>query len=633
MPTIGILLHDVTIMNKQKQIEFVIKEGCLRDIINPTEEVHIPDGVVSINMGNFRSNTTTKTIHIPATLMYIGDLQYCNIESIVVDSANSMYSSYDGVVYDKCQQTLVACPSHKRGQHRMPSSCRSIASNALCRSCLDELIINEGLTTICDAAFADSCIKSWPVIPRSVNDIKGNPFDGEWSVQDIRVYKNSYAHSFAKKHKIRYRCVPENGETTWSEHEWKSAMSNCRFHNNQAGIDNLKMQAMGNTQVIFHTELYMTAHGHLVTPPFVKTFSCKDYHEVLPVQKNKCLYNTEIRLSCVDTLTLARRLKHIDGSVCVLGMVPANFHFETEGIAQLWVRTDYATRSWSDESYFIPRVTVFRDSEENGYRLLKHPYHINLVTIPYTTDIEMLRNMFRIAKDNEQETLVVEPFLGMAPWSACHYSGLFDMILKDEFKNTFKRVYFALPKEKYEAGEYAMFKTVFEENYNALYFMPNGLLRIDKAPVRGIKIHSEEFKGSLCWSLYSDGTLEISGTGRMPDYTNHWDCYFGENQAPWIGCEKYGVMPYKLHICEGVTYVGANAFESFGCLKEVHLANSVQNLGKQAFYYCFNIQRINIPNMMDIEQFKVAELPMVCNNKYIRRGDLLLSNGNQQRNT
>lgn len=48
----------------------------------------------------------------------------------------------------------------------------------------------------------------------------------------------------------------------------------------------------------------------------------------------------------------------------------------------------------------------------------------------------------------------------------------------------------------------------------------------------------------------------------MPDYINHLDCYFGEGQAPWIGCERYGVIPHILRIEEGITHVGANAFES-----------------------------------------------------------------------
>lgn len=612
--------------NEQKQTEFIIEDGCLCDIINQTEEVYIPEGVISINRGTFRSNEITKTIHIPSTLKDIGDLQYCNIETIVVDSANSLYSSYDGVVYDKWLHTLIACPSGKHGKHYMPSSCKSIASSAFCCSCLDELIINEGLTTICNYAFGDCFIKSWIVIPRSVTNIEGNPFDGEWNCVSICVYKDSYAHSFAKKHKIRYRCVPKNGEIVWSEHEWENDISNCRYRNDIAGIKNLKEQAKGNSQMIFHHKLDMTAHGHRVMPPFVWSFNDISYDEILPYQKNPVVYNTEFRLTQVDTLTLARRLEHVDGQVCVLGMIPTDLSKKSECLEQLRIRSDYATRSWANKTYFIPKVTVFRDSEDNGYRLLKHPYHINMVTIPNTTDIDVLRNMFRVAIKNRQETIVVEPFLGEMPWSASHYSGLFDMILKNEFPNAFKRVYFALPKGKYVDAEYEMFKTAFEENHNAISFVPEGLLRIDKDSIQGVKIHSSRFHANLYWSLYSDGTLEISGIGRMPDYTYHWDSYFGENQAPWIGCEKYGVMPYKLRIDEGITYVGANAFESFGCLKEVYLSNTVQGLGKMAFFDCFNIQQINIPPMLDIEQFNIAELPMVYNNEYVRRGNMLLSN-------
>lgn len=125
-----------------KEIEFVIENGCLRNIKNQTNEVYIPDGVISINLGSFRSNKTTKIIHVPASLMYIGDLQYCNtIEKIIVSSENPFYTSYDGVVYDKGMEKVIACPSHKPGVHIMPSSCREMASSAFCCSTLDELCI------------------------------------------------------------------------------------------------------------------------------------------------------------------------------------------------------------------------------------------------------------------------------------------------------------------------------------------------------------------------------------------------------------------------------------------------------------------------------------------------------------
>lgn len=62
-------------------------------------------------------------------------------------------------------------------------------------------------------------------------------------------------------------------------------------------------------------------------------------------------------------------------------------------------------------------------------------------------------------------------------------------------------------------------------------------------------------------SIFSDAQTIIALFIRMPDYINHWDSYFGEGQAPWIGCDKYGIMPYKLRICEGISYIGTNALK------------------------------------------------------------------------
>lgn len=141
---------------------------------------------------------------------------------------------------------------------------------------------------------------------------------------------------------------------------------------------------------------------------------------------------------------------------------------------------------------------------------------------------------------------------------------------------------------------------------------------------KGKLLHREMFAMNQYWSLYEDGTLEISGNGAMPDYTNHWNSYFGEGHPQWIGCEKYGVMPYRLVIDHGITYVGANAFESFESLKEVYLADTVIKLGNMAFYNCFNIQKINIPTYLNIVDFKKAELPMVYEKSFVQVDNWLI---------
>jgi hypothetical protein len=149
-----------------------------------------------------------------------------------------------------------------------------------------------------------------------------------------------------------------------------------------------------------------------------------------------------------------------------------------------------------------------------------------------------------------------------------------------------------------------------------------GLTNFDKK--RGKLLHQKSFGNGLLWSLYGDGTLEISGHGPMPNYTNHWDSYFGEGQPDWIGCEVFGVMPFRLIIDNGITYVGDNAFESFGCLKEVWLADTITKLGKMAFFDCFHIERINVPPYMNFNDFERAELPLFYNKSYVRINNWLV---------
>ncbi len=602
-------------INNTSSIEFIVNDGCLLKINNPQPEVWIPEGVVSLGPDVFNSDKISEIIHFPSSLVSYTyrSLIFRHQHTIIVDENNPVFSSYDGVLYDKKLTALICCPMAKKGVHRMPTTCRTIGAGAFCCSELDELIINNSLTTIEESAFADCFIKAWPIIPRSVVSIEGNPFEGEYSYQDIRVYKDSFVHHFAKKHKVRYRCVPEHGETVWSEHEWIESFNRSRFRNDEEEMDKLRNEVYFNNYSIYHGQKYMTAHGHCVDVHFDPNVneSKRVYEDLLP--KTSCMpaYETEIRISPVDAITLARKLKQIDGNVCLLGMVNES-HDQCE---QLWLRTDYAKWCFQYKPCFLPHMTAFRDSEKEGYRLLKHPWHFNLITIPVTTDLEELCNLFRIAIDNNQETLVVDPFLETMPFSAAHYSGLFKMILEKEFKQCFKRVYFALPNEKYDDSTYHMYELEFTENQYAKTFEVVRSLR-KECTTKANRIHSSKFYENLIWSLYSDGTLEISGTGRMPDYINHWDSYIGEGQAPWIGCEKYGVLPYKLRICDGITYVGANAFESFGCLQEVELADSVRELGKMAFFDCFHIVKINIPSRMDLKQFDVAELPLYYNGQY-----------------
>ena len=116
----------------------------------------------------------------------------------------------------------------------------------------------------------------------------------------------------------------------------------------------------------------------------------------------------------------------------------------------------------------------------------------------------------------------------------------------------------------------------------------------------------------LTWSLSDDGTLTISGTGKMKDYGDN----YGMSVAPWYvgssqvktviiedgvtsigdrafdGCTKLT----RVVIPDSVTSIGSCAFQSCDSLTSVTMQNGVTDIGDNAFTYCKNLTSVTIPN-------------------------------------
>ncbi|MGN0006248.1 MAG: leucine-rich repeat domain-containing protein [Candidatus Gastranaerophilaceae bacterium] len=90
---------------------------------------------------------------------------------------------------------------------------------------------------------------------------------------------------------------------------------------------------------------------------------------------------------------------------------------------------------------------------------------------------------------------------------------------------------------------------------------------------------------SVTWTLNSEGTLTISGTGAMYNY-------YSDNRSPF-----YNNSNIRTVIIEnGVTSIGGRAFESCSSLTSVTIPDSVTSIGKNAFFSCSGLTNISIPN-------------------------------------
>ena len=87
---------------------------------------------------------------------------------------------------------------------------------------------------------------------------------------------------------------------------------------------------------------------------------------------------------------------------------------------------------------------------------------------------------------------------------------------------------------------------------------------------------------NLTWTLDGDGTLTISGTGKMWDYSY-------DSNAPWYSIKC-------VIISDGVTNIGNYAFYYCSSLTSVTIPDSVTSIVEWAFYNCSSLKSVTIPD-------------------------------------
>ena len=100
-----------------------------------------------------------------------------------------------------------------------------------------------------------------------------------------------------------------------------------------------------------------------------------------------------------------------------------------------------------------------------------------------------------------------------------------------------------------------------------------------------VRTDSGSFGDGMSWTLDESGTLTVSGTGAMPDFS----------ASPWDHVRKY---IKKAVISEGVTTIGAYSFYNCGNLTEVTIPAGVTAIGEGALAGCANLAVVTLPESL-----------------------------------
>ena len=106
----------------------------------------------------YNCSSLTGALDIPQTVGYIGSYAFYGVNQISafnVDQNNSVYSSIDGVLFTKKQDTLLVCPATKTGSYVVPNSVKAIGTSAFygCSNLTGSLSIPASVNTIGNYAF------------------------------------------------------------------------------------------------------------------------------------------------------------------------------------------------------------------------------------------------------------------------------------------------------------------------------------------------------------------------------------------------------------------------------------------------------------------------------------------------
>lgn len=151
----------------------------------------LSDGLISVGDQAFQWCLSLANINIPASVASIGDSAFLgcgSLAEILVDPQNPNYSSWDGILFDHGQSTLITCPGGRVGSVTIPDGVAVIGYEAFAWcTFLSGIEIPASVASIEDSAFAVCDSLTSITVPQGVTNIGRYAFASCPGLADVAI--------------------------------------------------------------------------------------------------------------------------------------------------------------------------------------------------------------------------------------------------------------------------------------------------------------------------------------------------------------------------------------------------------------------------------------------------------------
>ena len=523
-------------------------------------EISIPNSVTSIRARAFQYCTGLKSVTIPDSVTEIGSGAFDGCTGLTEITIPDSVTSIGLEVFYRCNSLT---------EITIPDSVTSIGELAFCGcAALTEIIIPKSVTSIGNAAFCDCTSLTSVSIPDSVTSIGREAFSGCNSLKGITI-PNSVAsierNVFSKCAGLASVTIPDSVTSiAYYAFSGCTGLTDITILNPECSIDDDKATIPGTA--VIHGYSGSTAQTY--AKRYGRTFEA--IKKI--VASGTCGDNLTWTLDDAGTLTISGTGEMTNWST--YANVP--WYAQRESIKKAVIE-DGVTSIGGDAFYNctgLTSVTIPDSVTSIGSLAFCDCTGLKQITIPDSVT-KIGNGTFEYCRELKEITIPASVnSIGTYAFFGC--TNLSDITIL----NTKCEIYdgkYTTPDTALIHGYSGSTAQAYAEKFGLIF---EAITKIVASGTCG---------DNLTWTLDSEGTLTISGTGEMDNWTGY--AMDVNNAAPW---SKYGEQIKTVSVEDGATSIGDHAFVSCTHVTEYDLPDSVESIGKWAIA-SFELKTFRLP--------------------------------------